>query len=121
MLSARQRLKFHYDGSAGYYDILDSSHLGEYVDGTTITYTNNKLTAVGGGGSYTLPPATATTLGGVIIGDGLTVLENGTLSAQVTGSQLEALQRLINDLSTKIDNLTTRVAALETQIDGGIA
>ena len=121
VLSARQKIKFMYDGSAGVYDILDSSHLGEYVDGTTITYTNNKLTAVGGGGSYTLPPATTTTLGGVIIGDGLTVLENGTLSAQVTGAQLEALQRLINDLSTKVDNLTTRLNNLEEVIDGGIA
>ena len=121
VLSAQQKIKFQYDGSRGYYDILDSSHLGEYVDGTTITYTNNKLTAVGGGGSYTLPPATATTLGGVIIGDGLTVLENGTLSAQVTGAQLEVLQRLINDLSTKIDNLTTRLNNLEEVVDGGIA
>ena len=121
VLSAREKILFNYNGSSGYYDILDSSHLGEYVDGTTITYTNNKLTAVGGGGSYTLPPATTTTLGGVIIGDGLTVLENGTLSAQVTGSQLEALQRLINDLSTKIDNLTTRLNNLEEVIDGGIA
>lgn len=80
-----------------------------------------KISATGGGGSYTLPPATITTLGGVIIGDGLTVLENGTLSAQVTGAQLEAIQRLVNDLSTKIDNLTNRVRDLETQIDGGIA
>lgn len=38
-----------------------------------------------------------------------------------TSAQIEALQRLINDLSTKIDNLTNRVVALETQIDGGIA
>ena len=80
-----------------------------------------KISATGGGGSYTLPPATTNTLGGVIIGDGLTVLENGTLSAQVTGSQLEALQRLINDLSTKIDNLTTRLNNLEEVVDGGIA
>lgn len=80
-----------------------------------------KISATGGGSSYTLPPATITTLGGVIIGDGLTVLENGTLSAQVTGAQLEALQRLINDLSTKIDGLTTRLNNLEEVIDGGIA
>ena len=80
-----------------------------------------KISATGGGDSYTLPPATATTLGGVIIGDGLTVLKNGTLSAQVTAAQLEAAQRLINDLSTKIDNLTKRVETLETQIDGGVA
>lgn len=35
------------------YDILDSSNLGSYVDGTTITYTNSKLSAVGGGASDT--------------------------------------------------------------------
>ena len=244
VLSARQKIKFQYDGSMGYYDILDSSHLGEYVDGTTITYTNNKLTAVGGGGSYTLPPATATTLGGIKVGDNLSITEDGTLSATgssapenmvttdtaqtITGSktfngtitlksaeignqisalqvplytsrttktltpivqsytdldkpvseirfgsinnklkimgskvvdknnknfltqgsvtagsdnllitntldgieiicdaptnaQIEALQRLINDLSTKIDNLTTRLNNLEEVIDGGIA
>lgn len=80
-----------------------------------------KISATGGSSSYTLPPATITTLGGVIIGDGLTVLENGTLSAQVTGAQLEALQRLINDLSTKVDNLTTRLNNLEKVVDGGIA
>ena len=38
-----------------------------------------------------------------------------------TNAQIEALQRLINDLSTKIDNLTNRVVALEEQIDGGVA
>lgn len=92
-------------------------------DNVTIEKTADgiKISATGGGGYYTLPPATTATLGGVIIGDGLTVLENGTLSAQVTGAQLEAVQRLINDLSTKIDNLTDRVRNLETQIDGGIA
>nr|DAH13144.1 MAG TPA: fiber protein [Caudoviricetes sp.] len=31
------------------YPILDSSNLGSYVDGTTITYSGNKLSAVGGG------------------------------------------------------------------------
>lgn len=38
-----------------------------------------------------------------------------------TNEQIEILQRLINDLSTKVDNLTNRVRDLETQIDGGIA
>mgnify|MGYP002768967028 FL=1 len=38
-----------------------------------------------------------------------------------TNAQIEALQTLINDLSTKIDNLTNRVKALEETIDGGIA
>lgn len=38
-----------------------------------------------------------------------------------TNAQIEVLQTLINDLSTKIDNLTNRVITLEETIDGGIA
>lgn len=38
-----------------------------------------------------------------------------------TDAQLAQLQELIADLSTKIDNLTNRVRALEEQIDGGVA
>lgn len=38
-----------------------------------------------------------------------------------TNAQIEALQRLINGLSTKIDNLTTRLNNLEERIDGGVA
>lgn len=38
-----------------------------------------------------------------------------------TNAQLGQLQELIADLSTKINNLTDRVRALEEQIDGGIA
>lgn len=38
-----------------------------------------------------------------------------------TNAQLAQLQELITDLSTKIDNLTNRVRALEEQIDGGVA
>ncbi len=36
----------------------------------------------GGGGSYVLPPATAETLGGIKVGDGLSVEEDGTLSVE---------------------------------------
>jgi hypothetical protein len=35
---------------------------------------------------YTLPPATTSTLGGVIVGNGLSVTSNGTLSLTATGS-----------------------------------
>ena len=38
-----------------------------------------------------------------------------------TNAQIEVLQRLINDLSTKIDNLTNRLDNLEEVIDGGVA
>lgn len=40
----------------------------------------------GGGGSYTLPPATTSTLGGVKVGSGLSVESDGTLSATGGGS-----------------------------------
>jgi hypothetical protein len=40
----------------------------------------------GGGGSYTLPPATDTTLGGVKIGSGVNVTSDGTISVNGGGS-----------------------------------
>ncbi len=48
-------------------------------DGTTITVDNGVISAVNGG-TYTLPPATASTLGGIKVGTGLSVTEDGTLS-----------------------------------------
>lgn len=53
------------------------------VDGTTITINSSGvISAVGGGGSgYVLPPASATTLGGIKVGSGLSVTADGTLSA----------------------------------------
>lgn len=57
--------------------------------------------------------------------DNLVITETGTgikLTVNApTNAQIEALQRLINDLSTKVDNLTNRVKTLEETIDGGIA
>lgn len=38
-----------WDGTDEIGTILDSSNLGSFVDGTTITFTNNKLSATGGG------------------------------------------------------------------------
>lgn len=43
-----------------------------------------------GGGSYTLPTASSSTLGGVKIGSGLTINTNGVVSADVTSSTLTA-------------------------------
>ena len=60
------------------------------IDGSTITINSNGvISAVGGGGSgsgYVLPPASATTLGGVKVGSGLSVTADGTLSATSGGS-----------------------------------
>ena len=41
------------------YDILDSSNLGSYVDGTTITYANNKLSAASSGGGLEVKRASS--------------------------------------------------------------
>ena len=49
---------------------------------------------------------------------------NGVTSINSTGPTNEQIGQILEslaDLSTKIDNLTNRVVALETQIDGGIA
>ena len=60
------------------------------IDGSTITINSDGvISAVGGGGSgsgYVLPPASATTLGGVKVGSGLSVTADGTLSATSGGS-----------------------------------
>ena len=58
----------------------------EFIDDNPyITYTGKPETAYdgeggGGGGGYTLPIASAETLGGVKIGDGLEIAESGVLS-----------------------------------------
>lgn len=54
----------------------------------TVTKTNDKLiiASTGGGGSYTLPIATDTVLGGIKVGDRLTIDANGVLSADVQGA-----------------------------------
>lgn len=45
--------------------------------------------------NYTLPPATANSLGGVIIGNGLTVASNGTLSVSAANGGLQKLNKII--------------------------
>ena len=49
-------------------------------DNLSVMYTIS-ATASGGGGSYTLPAATADTLGGIKVGSNLAVTDDGTLSA----------------------------------------
>lgn len=51
-----------------------------------------------GGGSYTLPTASSSTLGGVKIGSGLTINTSGVVSADVTASTLTAYAKT-TDLS----------------------
>ena len=56
--------------------------------GEGITISGNVISATGGGGSYTLPMASASTLGGVKVGNGLTIAGDGTLSATPSAPQV---------------------------------
>ena len=54
---------------------------------------------------YTLPIATSNILGGVIVGDGLSITSTGILS--VTDSWTDILNTLSNKVNTNIDDITT--------------
>lgn len=56
------------------------------VDGTTVTYDQNGNLQASGGGSYTLPIASSSTLGGIKVGSGLSIENDGTLNASGGGS-----------------------------------
>ncbi len=67
-----------------------------------------------GGGSYTLPPATASTLGGVKVGSGLSVTAEGVLSADgVTPAAAQANSTATTIAALKED-FNTLLAALRT-------
>lgn len=85
---------------------ITSSALNGYVksvNGVTADSNGNVSISVSGGGSsgggnYTLPTASNSTLGGVKVGSGLTINTSGVLSADVTASTLTAYAK-ITDLS----------------------
>lgn len=57
----------------------------------------------GGGGQYILPPATEQTLGGIKVGDGLSITNDGTLSAD-GGADPEAIQEAIDANNELLEN-----------------
>lgn len=85
---------------------ITSSALSGYVksvNGAAPDSSGNVAISVSGGGSsgggnYTLPTASSSTLGGVKVGSGLTINTSGVLSADVTASTLTAYAK-ITDLS----------------------
>lgn len=97
--------------------------------------TNPNIISFGVSDAYdVIIPARAKTYGGkkfliqgsITAGSDNLVIADTTDGIQITcnaptNAQIEVLQRLINDLSTKIDNLTTRLNNLEEVIDGGVA
>lgn len=56
---------------------------------------------------YILPPATTSTLGGVIVGNGLTVNANGTLSTN--SNSLQQINKIIYSITTSIVNYTGEI------------
>ena len=67
----------------------------------------------GGGGSYTLPPATASALGGVKVGNGLSVEQDGTLSADgITPAENQA-DSAASTIAALKDDFNTLLAKLK--------
>ena len=96
-------IKFGQD-SADTYVVTDSvaraglnNKQDKLISGTNIKTVNNQSLLgsgnidISGGGSYTLPIASSTTLGGIKVGSGLTINSNGVLSANGGGGSSSML------------------------------
>lgn len=119
---------------------LDSVESGEGIIKSVVnTYNNNQLvttvngvasdpvTIEGGGGSgYVLPVATADALGGVKIGEGIAVTEDGTISVTGEATGIDSVVNSIanNQLITTVNGVssapvaipTTDISELETRV-----
>ena len=74
----------------------------------------------GGGGSYTLPPATASTLGGIKVGSGLSVTNDGTLSADgitPAANQADSVATAVEDLKDDLNGLLAKLIAAGLMAD----
>lgn len=67
---------------------IDTTAVVQTADGPQLCVKTVDLNSGGGGGGYVLPAATSDTLGGIKVGENLTVEADGTLNAQA-GSQYE--------------------------------
>lgn len=80
------------------------------VDITAVVRFGGVLDTGGGGGAYTLPAATADTLGGIKVGPGLSVEADGTLSA--TGNGITVDSALSGFSENPVQNKTVYYALL---------
>ena len=74
----------------------------------------------GGGESYTLPPATASTLGGIKVGSGLSVANDGTLSADgitPAANQADSVATAVEDLKDDFNGLLAKLIAAGLMAD----
>ena len=58
--------------------------------------------ALNSGGSYTLPIASAETLGGIKVGENLTITEDGTLNAEASGTSVLSPGAVLYDTEEKV-------------------
>lgn len=95
------------------------------IDGETIVLQNGKLVAPRGSDDYVLPYATPTTLGGVKVGETLTIDDNGVLNADVdptTVTQLGTEAVIDNAAAYKPIDFTVYGQAVQDNaplVDGG--
>lgn len=82
-----------------------------FVSGATVTVDNGtaNVTIAGGGGSYTLPAATSSTLGGIKIGTGLSIDGNGVVSATGGGSYTLPVASTLTLGGVKVDGSTITI------------
>jgi hypothetical protein len=89
---------------------------GVKVDGTTITITDG---VISGSSTYTLPTASAETLGGVKVGTRLTITD-GVLSADVQSTDISGKQdTLVSGTNIKTINDTSLLGSGNITITGG--
>lgn len=81
-----QNLNILFNGLRDLADTVDHIEVG----GSSETIVQTVVQpSTGGGGDYTLPPATANTLGGIIVGGNLNVTSKGVLSVATTDEVAE--------------------------------
>lgn len=99
---------------------LDMDKQNKLTAGTGIYIDpDNVISATGG--VVDLPIASSTTLGGIKVGENLTISEDGTLSATGGGGTGDVTKEQFDALAAQVESLRDRVAALEALIDGGNA
>lgn len=73
-----------------------------------------------GGSGYTLPPATASVLGGIKVGSGLSVTNDGTLSADgitPAANQADSVATAVEDLKDDFNGLLAKLIAAGLMAD----
>ena len=93
------------------------------LDNTTASYTTEEQTKLAGLENYVLPPATTLLLGGVIVGEGLTITEQGVLSTTSQGGNYAPGTGIIFEEPDQEDStepaLITNTGVLGVSVENG--